>query len=109
MFAQVGVLVSRRQQVIALPVSAVRYSPYGDSVFIITEAKDGNGKLYKAVKEQFIEVGPARGDLTAVTSGVKPGDEVVTSGVFRLRTGAAILINNRVQPDVEVSPTPENS
>ena len=109
MFAQVSVLVSRRQQVIALPVSAVRYSPYGDSVFIITEVKDGNGRLYKAVKEQFVEVGSARGDLTAVMSGVKPGDQVVTSGVFRLRTGAAILISNRVQPDAAVSPTPENS
>jgi membrane fusion protein, multidrug efflux system len=109
MFAKVSVIMPEREPVIALPVSSVHYAPYGDSVFIVTDDKDENGKPIKSVKEQFVKLGQARGDLISVTSGVKPGDEVVTSGVFRLKSGAPILINNKVQPDSEASPTPANS
>jgi membrane fusion protein, multidrug efflux system len=109
MFAKVSVVMPERESVIALPVSSVHYAPYGDSVFIVGDDKDEDGKPIKSVKEQFVKLGTARGDLISVTSGVKPGDEVVTSGVFRLKSGAAILINNKVQPDSEASPTPANS
>jgi membrane fusion protein, multidrug efflux system len=109
MFGTVSVLLPQRARVLALPESAVHYAPYGDSVFVVSEAKDENGKPYKVVKEQFVKLGVARGDLIAVSSGVRPGDEVVTSGVFRLKSGAPILINNKVQPDAEASPTPANS
>ena len=109
MFAKVSVILPQREQVIALPVSSVHYAPYGDSVFIVGDDKDEDGKPIKSVKEQFVKLGTARGDLVAVVSGVKPGDEVVTSGVFRLRSGAAIIINNKVQPNSEASPTPANS
>jgi membrane fusion protein, multidrug efflux system len=109
MFAKVSVILPEREKVIALPVSSVHYAPYGDSVFLVTDEKDENGKPIKSVKEQFVKLGTARGDLVSVTSGVKLGDQVVTSGVFRLRSGAPILINNKVQPDSEASPTPANS
>ena len=109
MFGKVSVIMPERESVIALPVSAVHYAPYGDSVFLVTDDKDEDGKPIKSVKEQFVKLGAARGDLISVTSGVKPGDEVVTSGVFRLRSGASVLINNKVQPDSEASPTPANS
>ena len=109
MFGKVSVIMPEREKVIALPVSSVHYAPYGDSVFLVTDDKDENGKPIKSVKEQFVKLGSARGDLVSVTSGVKPGDEVVTSGVFRLRSGAPVLINNKVQPDSEASPTPANS
>jgi membrane fusion protein, multidrug efflux system len=109
MFAKVSVILPEREKVIALPVSSVHYAPYGDSVFIVTDAKDENGKPIKSVKEQFVKLGTARGDLVSVTSGIKLGDEIVTSGVFRLRSGAPVLINNKVQPDSEASPTPANS
>ncbi|MBV9878801.1 MAG: efflux RND transporter periplasmic adaptor subunit [Verrucomicrobia bacterium] len=109
MFGQVSVLVSQREEVIALPLSSVHYAPYGDSVFIVSGANAGSDKQFKTVKEQFVKLGGTRGDLTAVTSGIKPGDEVVTSGVFRLKSGSAILVNNRIQPAANTSPTPENS
>ena len=51
----------------------------------------------------------SRGDQVAVVSGVKPGDEVVTSGVFKLRNGAAVVVNNEVQPENNPAPTPEES
>jgi membrane fusion protein (multidrug efflux system) len=109
MFAKVSVILPQRERVIALPVSSVHYAPYGDSVFVVGDDKDEDGKPIKSVKEQFVKLGTARGDLVAVVSGVKPGDEVVTSGVFRLKSGAAIIINNKVQPNSEASPTPANS
>jgi membrane fusion protein, multidrug efflux system len=109
MFGKVSVVLPEHESVIALPVSSVHYAPYGDSVFIVTEAKGDDGKPYKTVKEQFVKLGAARGDLISITSGVKPGDEVVTSGVFRLKSGAPITINNKIKPDAEASPTPANS
>ena len=109
MFAKVGVVLPQREPVVVLPVSSVHYAPYGDSVFIVTEAKGEDDKSYKTVKEQFVKLGAARGDLISIISGVKPGDEVVTSGVFRLKSGVPITINNTVQPEAKVSPTPANS
>ena len=110
MFAKVSVILPERQAVIALPASSVHYAPYGDSVFIVSDGKDETtGKPNKSVKEQFVKLGAARGDLVSVTSGVKLGDEVVTSGVFRLKSGSAVIINNAIQPNSEPSPTPPNS
>jgi membrane fusion protein (multidrug efflux system) len=110
MFAKVSVILPERQAVIALPASSVHYAPYGDSVFIVSDGKDETtGKPNKGVKEQFVKLGAAKGDLVSVISGVKPGDEVVTSGVFRLKSGSAVIINNAIQPNSEPSPTPPNS
>ena len=49
------------------------------------------------------------GDQIAIASGVKPGEEIVTSGVFKLRNGAAVVVNNKVRPDNNPAPRPENS
>ena len=109
MFVQTEVVVGAASAVITLPASAISYAPYGDSVFVVADLKDQNGKPYRGVRQQFVKVGPARGDQIAVTSGVKPGDEVVTSGVFKLRNGAAVYINNKVRPGNNPAPIPENS
>jgi membrane fusion protein (multidrug efflux system) len=90
MFAKVSVVLSERQNVVAIPATAIHYAPYGDSIFVVSELKDPQGKEYKGVKEQFIKTGQSRGDMIAVVSGLKPGDEVVTSGVFRLKSGAHV-------------------
>lgn len=94
---------------IALPASAISYAPYGDSVFIITDLKDKNGQTYRGVRQQFVKVDGSRGDQVAVVSGVNPGDEVVSSGVFKLRNGAAVQVNNKVQPENSPAPKPEDS
>jgi membrane fusion protein (multidrug efflux system) len=95
--------------VIMIPSSAVVYAPFGDSVYIVTNMKDDKGKPYQGVRQQFVKLSGARGDQVAVISGVKAGDEVVTSGAFKLRPGAAIIINNSVQPANSPNPRPENS
>ena len=109
MFVQTELLLGANQPAIALPASAISYAPYGDSVFVVAEMKDAKGHAYRGVRQQFVKLGPARGDQVAVVSGVAPGDEVVTSGVFKLRNGAAVQINNTVKPGNNSAPKPENS
>jgi membrane fusion protein (multidrug efflux system) len=109
MFVQVVLGVGSNRNVIALPASAINYAPYGDSVFVVTDLKDPKGKIYRGVRQQFVKVEGSRGDQIAVISGVNPGDEVVTSGVFKLRNGAAVQVNNKVQPSNNPSPKPEDS
>jgi membrane fusion protein (multidrug efflux system) len=109
MFVQAEVVVGAASAVISLPASAISYAPYGDSVFVVSDLKDPGGRTYRGVRQQFVKLGPARGDQIAVLSGVKAGDEVVTSGVFKLRNGAAVHINNNVRPGNNPAPKPENS
>lgn len=109
MFVQVKVSTGTDQPVIALPASAINYAPYGDSVYVVTDLKDPAGKTYRGVKQQFVKLGSSRGDQVAVISGVNPGDEVVSSGVFKLRNGAAVQVNNKVQPENSLAPKPEDS
>ena len=95
--------------VVPVPASAIHYAPYGDSVFIVEEMEGPDGQNYRGVRQQFVKLGPSRGDQVAVLSGVEPGEEVVSSGVFKLRNGAAVLVNNEVQPGNDPTPHPENS
>ena len=108
MFVQTSVRTGAAQNVVALPGSAINYAPFGDSVFIVGDMKGPNGETYRGVRQQFVKLGGSRGDQIAVIAGVNPGDEVVTSGAFKLRNGAAVLVNNKVQPGNDPAPKPEN-
>jgi membrane fusion protein (multidrug efflux system) len=108
MFVQTKVTVGAAQPVIAVPASAINYAPYGDSVFIVGDMKSPQGASYRGVRQQVVKLGAARGDQIAVLSGIKPGEEVVTSGVFKLRNGVAVQVNNKVQPANSVSPKTED-
>jgi membrane fusion protein, multidrug efflux system len=109
MFVQAQVLLGATPPVVALPASAISYAPYGDSVFIVTDLKNQEGRTYRGVRQQVVKLGGSRGDQVAVLSGIEPGEEVVTSGVFKLRNGAAVQINNEVQPANSRAPKPEDS
>jgi membrane fusion protein, multidrug efflux system len=109
MFVQTEVVLGAAHDIVSLPASAISYAPYGDSVFVVADLKNDKGQTYRGVRQQFVKLGSARGDQIAVVSGVKPGDEVVTSGVFKLRNGAAVLVNNKVRPANSPAPKPENS
>jgi membrane fusion protein (multidrug efflux system) len=109
MFVQTEMVLGASQPVVALPASAINYAPYGDSVFIVSDLKDDKGHTYRGVHQQIVKLGPARGDQIAVISGIKSGDEIVTSGLFKLRNGAAVLVNNKVKPGNSSAPKPENS
>jgi membrane fusion protein, multidrug efflux system len=109
MFTKVSVLMNESKSVVAIPATAIHYAPYGNSIFIVSEMKDPQGKAYKGVREQFVQVGQSRGDLIAVDAGLNAGEEIVTSGVFRLRNAAPIFINNEIKPGSQLAPNPSNS
>ena len=109
MFVEVEMSTGADSPVIALPTSAINYAPYGDSVYVVSDLKDKSGKTYRGVRQQLVKLGGSRGDQVAVISGINPGEEVVSSGVFKLRNGAAVEVNNKVQPGNNPAPKPEDS
>lgn len=109
MFVQVQTTTGTGEPLVALPASAISYAPYGNSVFVVGDLKGPGGKTYRGVEQRFVKLGDGRGDQVAIVSGVKAGEEVVTSGVFKLRTGAAIVIDNKVQPGNNPAAKPEDS
>jgi membrane fusion protein (multidrug efflux system) len=109
MFVQTEIVLGAARDTVSLPASAISYAPYGDSVFVVTDLKNDKGQTYRGVRQQFVKLGATRGDQIAIVSGVKKGDEVVTSGTFKLRNGAAVLVNNKVRPGNNPKPKPENS
>jgi membrane fusion protein, multidrug efflux system len=109
MFVDTSMVLGAVQNLIAIPASSINHAPYGDSVYVVTDLKDPQGKTYKGVRQQFVKIGPGRGDQIAVLTGLKPGEEVVTSGVFKLRNGAAVQVHNETQPGNNPAPNPENS
>ena len=94
---------------VPLPASAINYAPYGDSVFVVSDMKDPKGNSYRGVRQQVVKIDGSRGDQVAIVSGLNPGEEVVSSGVFRLRNGAPIQVNNTVKPSNSANPNPAES
>ena len=109
MFVQVEVGVGAERTLFPLPASAINYAPFGDSVYVVTDLKGPDGKTYRGVRQQFVKIEGARGDQVGIVSGLNPGEEVVTSGAFKLRNGAAVAVNNKIQPGNNPSPTPEDN
>jgi membrane fusion protein (multidrug efflux system) len=107
MFVNVDVLLPEKDAIF-IPTSSISYAPYGDSVFIVKNKQGPDGSAGREVQQQFVKLGPGRGDQVTVISGVKEGDEVVSSGVFKLRSGIAVQVNNSVQPGNEADPNPPN-
>lgn len=109
MFVEARLAQGTSNSVITVPVSAISYAPFGDSVFIVEDVTGPDGKKYRGVRQQFVKLGASRGDQVAVLTGIKPGEEIVTSGVFKLRPGAAVQVNNSIQPANSTSAKPEDS
>jgi len=106
MFVSVAVGLPLRREVQAIPATAVLYAPYSDSVFLLEPGKDGKGHV---LRQQFVRLGGKRGDMVAVTSGLKSGDRVVSTGVFKLRNGQPAVVDNTLAPTFEHAPEPENN
>jgi membrane fusion protein (multidrug efflux system) len=109
MYVRVEVDLGAARKALTVPASAISYAPFGDSVFIVEDMKGPDGKPYKGARQQFVKLGGGRGDVVAVLSGIKAGEEIVTSGTFKLRNGAAVSVNNKVQPGNSPAPKPEDS
>src|SRR5438876_3255199 len=110
MFINIEIVLPEKHKALVIPGSAISYAPYGDSVFVIEKQKDEKtGKESQVLRQQFVRVGEARGDFVSITTGLKAGDTVVGTGVFKLRNGMAVAINNDLAPKPQMKPTPVDS
>ena len=110
MFVKIEIVLPEKGKTLVIPGSAVSYAPYGDSVFVIDKKKDPKtGKETQTLRQAFVRIGEARGDFVSVTQGLKAGDEVVSTGVFKLRNGMPVTINNDLAPKPQMNPTPADS
>ncbi|MDH5833205.1 efflux RND transporter periplasmic adaptor subunit [Luteimonas kalidii] len=117
-FARVDFDLGGEREVVVIPQTAVSFNPYGNAVFVISSTKRAEGETDMqgqpltgdklVVTQRFITTGATRGDLIAVTDGLKPGERVATSGLLKLRNGAEVTINNKVQPSSDARPEAEN-
>ncbi|MFD0724288.1 efflux RND transporter periplasmic adaptor subunit [Lysobacter brunescens] len=119
MFARIAFDLGGDRSVVVIPQTAITFNPYGNAVFVIEEVKrapgekDAKGQPATGnkliVRQRFVKTGATRGDLIAVTEGLKPGERVVTSGLLKLRNDAEVTVNNKVQPAADAAPKPGNS
>jgi membrane fusion protein (multidrug efflux system) len=110
MFVKVDVVLPIKEKTLVVPGSAISYAPFGDSVFIIEKKKnEKTGKEDQVLRQQFVRIGEARGDFVAINDGLKAGQTVVSTGVFKLRNGMEVTINNTLAPKPQLNPNPVDS
>lgn len=109
MFGSVKVVLPTQEPVIAVPITAVAYATYGDSVFVVEEETKESGEKHLVARQQFVQLGRTMGDFVAITKGVEDDQTVVVSGVFKLQNGAPVAVNNEIKPSFSVTPTPKDS
>jgi membrane fusion protein, multidrug efflux system len=110
MFGRGKVFLPVAQPTLFIPAMAVSYAPYGNSVFIVEKKHDDKtGKESLVLRQQFIRTGETRGDFVAVTEGLKEGESVVSTGVFKLRNGMDVVVDNKLQPKLEMNPKPADA
>jgi len=108
MFVNVKVQLEGGQLRITVPVTALVFAPYGNSLFVVEDKADATGKPGKVARQQFVKTGETRGDFVSVLDGLSGNETVVTAGAFKLRNGSRVVINNTVGQKPELTPTPVN-
>jgi membrane fusion protein (multidrug efflux system) len=110
MYVNVSVVLPDRIEVVTIPATSVLYAPYGDSVFVVEEQKnDSNQSSGLVLNQKFVRLGEKRGDFVSVISGLTQGDTVVSTGVFKLRNGQAVVIDNTLSPEFKQMPKPADA
>lgn len=103
MAVQTQVTLSNPQKVLAVPSASVIFAPFGDTVFVIEKDKEKN--ILKA-RQQFVRLGKSRGDFIEIVDGVKPGEQVVSAGAFKLTNGQSVVVSKTGQPEYKTEPKP---
>ena len=110
MFAKIEVVLPEKQNALVVPGTAISYAPYGDSVYVIEKKKDEKtGQESLVLRQQFVRVGEARGDFVSITKGLEKGQQIVSTGVFKLRNGIPVVVNNDLAPKPELNPKPPDT
>lgn len=116
MFVDVEVGLPQSAARVVVPATAVLHAPYGDSVFLVEERGDRepgaretpDGRPVRTARQVFVRTGERRGDFVAVLEGVPAGREVVTTGAFKLRNGAPVVVDPEAAANAELDPRPES-
>jgi membrane fusion protein (multidrug efflux system) len=106
MFATLEIRTGQPERYITLPQTAITFNPFGNMVFRVTEETDKEGKQSLIARQTVVTTGQTRGDQIAILSGLDEGDLIVSSGQTKLQNGAAITVNNAVQPSNDPNPQP---
>lgn len=110
MFVNVELLLADSRQVLSVPATAVLFATFGNSVFVVdSQTNSETGETNLVLRQQFISLGESRGDFVEVKAGLKAGETVVTSGVFKLRAGSPVIIDNKLSPQFSLTPAPADS
>ncbi|MEM1025954.1 MAG: efflux RND transporter periplasmic adaptor subunit [Myxococcota bacterium] len=109
MFVDVDLLLSESLKVVTIPATSVMYAPYGNSVYVVEKEEGEVNQGQLVAKQIFVRLGQRRGDLIAVDSGLEAGQTIVTTGAFKLRNGAPVVVNNELAPDARTDPKPEDT
>ena len=104
MFANVEVVLPIKRELLMIPLTAVSFATYGDSVFILEE----NDQSQLIARQQFVQLGERRGDFVEVTKGLEASQTIANDGVFKLRQGAPVVINDE-GTEAEIAPQPDNA
>jgi membrane fusion protein (multidrug efflux system) len=110
MFVSVEMIVAASQKQLFIPASAVLNAPFGDSVFVIEAGQAGaDGAKPLIAQQRFVRLGPRQGDFVVATEGVKAGERIVSTGVFKLRPGMPVVVDNTLAPGFAFEPKPRNN
>jgi membrane fusion protein (multidrug efflux system) len=110
MFVTMDLLLAHAEKVLFIPATAVQHAPFGDSVFVVDEGEAGpDGTKPLVIRQQIVRLGARHGDFVMVTEGVHDGERIVSAGVFKLRSGMPVVIDNTLAPDFTLEPAPGNS
>jgi len=104
MFATTTVVLPDKPPVVTVPETAVDYTLYGDSVFLITEKTGDDGKTSLSAVRTFVQTGNRVGGRAEILKGVKPGDRVVAVGQIKVPSGAAVAISSEPAPQIPATP-----
>src|SRR3954466_2345118 len=104
MFTTTTVVLPDKPAVVTVPETAVDYTLYGDSVFVITEKKEADGKTSLSAVRTFVQTGSRVEGRVEIVKGIKPGDKVVAVGQLKLQSGAAVSISTDPAPQLPAQP-----
>jgi len=104
MFATTTVVLPEKPPVVTVPETAVDYTLYGDSVFLITEKKGDDGKTGLTAVRTFVRTGNRINGRTEILTGLKVADRVVAVGQLKLQSGSAVAISTDPPPPIPASP-----
>jgi multidrug efflux system membrane fusion protein len=104
MFATTTVVLPDKLPVVTVPETAVDYTLYGDSVYLITEKKEDDGKTSLTAVRTFVQTGNRIDGRAEILKGLRPGDRVVAVGQQRLQSGSAVTISTDPGPPIPANP-----